>query len=488
MKKSSVKPQLFSRHFNVSPALMAKAGVFDPSLNVDTLLFPDPMLLETSSHPEMQHAKVIFDEHFEKVRRLLLHSKGVTSHIGWKSAYRMLLFPEIPGTCLGYGANSISGSGAGPKMTNQLMATGYQIAELGIDDPDLFMAMGLFEEDFGPDLIGDMFTNVCFKDIIAFNQRVYKELSVATKSYSITLKSGAAFSASFAQNPTANGHDVPIILVPLDILRDLPVAIDWRGVQAVSEENKAFRDSLNSSVSSLWSRKSLESKSQLKTWALSSSGSFGDLLDMIHGMDGKPYDFAGDKLGELVWRDLYDRVISEYPFTIESPAKLNHNSALEVVDKIIEQFRHLIEDRDLWRDLYTDDGTPRLEKAAQRLFYMVALSYCEANNLDITPEAETGRGPVDFKFSNALDGRILVEIKLSKNSQLVTGYTKQLDIYNTAERSFDSRYLVIDVGSMGKKMQHLNAARDKQIAENGNAPKIIKLNGLERLSASKAKI
>lgn len=83
---------------------------------------------------------------------------------------------------------------------------------------------------------------------------------------------------------------------------------------------------------------------------------------------------------------------------------------------------------------------------------MVALSYCEANNLDITPEAETGRGPVDFKFSNALDGRILVEIRLSKNGQLVTGYTKQLDIYNAAEKSFDSRYLVIDVGSMGKKM------------------------------------
>ena len=141
-------------------------------------------------------------------------------------------------------------------------------------------------------------------------------------------------------------------------------------------------------------------------------------------MDGKPYDFAGDKLGEFVWRGIYDRIIADYPFLIPKPAKLDHNSALEIVDKIIEQFRHLIEDRDLWKELYTDDGQPRLEKAAQRLFYMVALSYCEANNLDITPEAETGRGPVDFKFSNALDGRILVELKLSRNSQYLSGYTK----------------------------------------------------------------
>lgn len=467
---------------------MTKAGVFDPSLNVDTLLFPDPMLLENSIHAEMRHAKVIFNEYFEKVRRLLLHSKGDKGHVAWKSAYRMLSFPEISGTCLGYGANSISGSGAGPKMTGKLMATGYQIAELGIDDPDLFMAMGLFEEDFGPDLIGDMFTNVCFENIIKFNARVYTELSVPTKLYEIALKNGAKYNALFAKNPTAINHNIPVILMPLDILRDLPVAIDWRGVQAVSQENKAFRDSLNGSVASLWSRKTLESKGQLKTWALSSAGSFGDLLDMIHGMDGKPYDFAGDKLGELVWRSLYDRVINDYPFLIEKPIKMDHKSVLEVVDKIIEQFRHLVEDRDLWKELYTDDGVPRLEKAAQRLFYMVALSYCEANNLDITPEAETGRGPVDFKFSSSLNGRILIEIKLSKNGQLVTGYTKQLDIYNAAERSFDSRYLVIDVGLIGKKMRYLTAARDKQIIEKGRAPKIVTINGLPRLSASKTKL
>jgi hypothetical protein len=209
---------------------------------------------------------------------------------------------------------------------------------------------------------------------------------------------------------------------------------------------------------------------------------------MIHGMDGKPYDFAGDKLGELVWRGIYDKVINDYPFEIKSPSPLDHNSALDTVDKIIEQFRHLVEDRDLWKELYTDDGTPRLEKASQRLFYMVSLSYCEANNLDITPEAETGRGPVDFKFSDSLNGRILVEIKLSRNGQLVSGYTKQLAIYNSAERSFDSRYIVINVGAMGKKMRQVTAARAKQIEEKGGAPKIIEINGLPRASASKSKI
>ena len=84
-------------------------------------------------------------------------------------------------------------------MTRQLMATGFQIAELGIDDPDLFMAMVLFEEDFGPDLIGDMFTNVCFANIVDLIDEVYRELAVATKVYQIKLKNGAVFLAPFAR-------------------------------------------------------------------------------------------------------------------------------------------------------------------------------------------------------------------------------------------------------------------------------------------------
>jgi hypothetical protein len=75
-------------------------------------------------------------------------------------------------------------------MTKRLMNTGLEIAQLGIDDPDLFMAMGLFEEDFGPDLIGDMFTNVAFGDIAKFNNRISKSLGLKTKKYVLRLKNG----------------------------------------------------------------------------------------------------------------------------------------------------------------------------------------------------------------------------------------------------------------------------------------------------------
>lgn len=485
--RSSVKPILFSSRFSVSRSKLTSLGVFDPALNVDTLLFPDPLLLEQSAHPEMTAARTTFENHFEKVRKLLLASKGDESSAAWKAARRLLSFPEIKGTCLGYGSGSISGSGVGPEMTSRIMKTGLEIAQLGIDDPDLFMAMGLFEEDFGPDLIGDMFTNVAFGNLLAFNERVYGLLGVPTETFLLKLKSGEAFQGRFARNPYARGADTPVILMPIDILRELPVALDWRGIQESSERNREFRDSLNSAVASLWSKKSLESKEQLKKWALSSPSAFGDLLDLLHGMDGKPYDFVGDKMGEIVWRSFYETVISKYPFAIAKPEEITFETTVQIVDQIIDQFSYLIEKRDLWKELYTGDGTPRLEKSAQRLFYITALSYCEANNLDITPEAETGRGPVDFKFSSGIQSRVIVEIKLSRNGQVVNGYSKQLKIYGDAERTIASRYVIIDVGQMGDKLRRLRAIEKSEIDQGRAPPKIVVIDGLPRKSASKVK-
>lgn len=459
MKRSSIKPHLFSKHFSVSSTALSEAGIFDPTLNIDTKLFPDPMLLDASLHAEMRAARPDFETYFEQVRRLLLHSNGDKNSVACKAAYRLLSFPEIQGTCLGYGSGSISGSGSGPQMTARLADTGYQIAKLGIDDPDLFMAVGLFEPDFGPDMIGDMFTNVCFEAIMRFNDRAYKEIGIPTEAFSIKLRNGRKYEANFARNPLFSHNRILVILMPLDVLRELPVALDWAGIQSVSAENDEFRSSLNGSINALWSRKTLESKSQLKAWATSDKEAFGDLLDMMHGMDGKPYDFAGDKLGEIIWRTFSDRIIDNYPLSIAKPLIKDAKSAAFIVDRIIEQFRYLIEDRDIWREFYTDSGQPRLEKAAQRMFYMTALSYCEANDLDITPEADTGRGPVDFKFSTGITDRILVELKLSKNSKVVQGYTNQLDIYNSAERPSGSRYIILDVGSMGDKENRVKAAR-----------------------------
>jgi hypothetical protein len=487
---TSPLPQLFSAEFGVAPAVLARLGVFDPSLNLDTKLFPDPLLLDDSEHPEFSSAKATFENYFDLVRIMIAGSRGDTTSKPWREAKARLQFPEIKGTCLGYGSESISGSGVGPKTAARLTKTAYDIISLGIDDPDLFMAMGLFEDDFGPDLIGDMFTNVCLSHILDFNARILAQLNLPTSEFVITTSDRTRHRAGLVRNHLAstNKVDVPVILMPLDILRDLPVALDWTGVHEVAAQNAAFRQSLNDEISHLWSKRTLESKKKLKQWALSRPTAFGDLLDLVHGMDGKPYDFAGDRLGELVWRSIADRAKSDFPLKFSSANIAQPSDVSKIVDQIIEQFIFLIEKRDLWKDLYTPDGKVRLEAAAQRMFFGIAYAYCKANGVDLTPEADTGRGPVDFKFSVGFKSRVIVEAKLSTNTRLVHGYEKQLEQYDEAEEAFESRYLILNVGKIGRKLKSLRRVEEERRKAGKPLPVVHVVDGTPKASASKSMI
>lgn len=144
-------PLQFSHLFEIDQLKISALGVLDPTLNVDAKLFIDPMLLKGSKHPEMRQADATYKQFFTDVIKLLVASTKADD-IAWRAAYRKLSFREIKGTCLGYGAASINGRGPGPKLARRITATAKEIIDLGIRDPDLFIALPLLEEDVGPDL------------------------------------------------------------------------------------------------------------------------------------------------------------------------------------------------------------------------------------------------------------------------------------------------------------------------------------------------
>lgn len=462
---------------------MERAGVLDPTLNADTRLFIDPLLLESSRHPEISGgARATYEQHFGTVIKFLSKATSRTD-VAWRSAQRLLSFPEIKWTCLGYGAESVSGSGSGTDMTGQFIETARQIVALGIDDPDLFVAMALFEEGVGPDRISDMTTNVILGDLLNFNARVLAELGVPGKAMQLRLRNGKSFDAVLPVNPYLQDGG-PIILVPADILRDLPVATDWSEVADAASKNDQLRSQVNEQIARMWEVKSRKDKGELRRWALSGKDAFESFLDMIHGASPRPYDMAGDPLGEVFWRKLAATLADQVPLTITKPAVMDHAGVVTVVEQIIEQFRFLIEDRRFSEELY-HAGAPRPEKAAQRIFFAVAHSYCKANDLDLTPEADTGNGPVDFKVSQGFRGRVLVEIKLSKNGKLINGYTKQLEAYKTAEETLHGFYIVVDVGQMGEKDKRLLEIKNEAVAKGQQVSPIIFVDGSRRASASK---
>jgi len=444
-------PITLSREFGIAQRDLARLGVLDVTLAIDTKLFIDPLLLTRSRHVELSTDGVQqYHSHFDTIIRLLANSR-CEGDPAWKAAEKRLAFPEINGTCLGYGAGSIHGSGFGPKLTNRVLRVAAQIVEIGVRDPDLFSAMALFESDIGPDRVSDMTTNIIIDTLSAFNARVLGELGLKGERFPM---------GQFLVNPYEEKR-TPVILVPTDILRDLPFAHDWDGIADAARRNEELRDKINKHIASIWLTKTKRDKKRLKSQALTTREAFETLLRAIKSVSAQPYDIAADPEGVIVWATMGERFAQKFPLNLKRHPTGSLGEVFDIVKEIVQQFRHLIENNGLNKELYRSNKAPRHESTAQRLFFAVAYAYCRANNIDVSPEIDTGNGKIDFKFSSRFNDRVLVEIKLSTNPNVVSGYQTQLEVYKAAEETMKAIYLVIDVGSMGRKEANLMKMRNE---------------------------
>lgn len=473
-------PTSLSSAFNLDPKLLTKLGVVDVHLDADTRLFIDPLLLYQSSHSEMYEvATTHYEERFKQIIKVLRASKNVND-VCWKAARKLFNFSEVCNTCLGY-SSSIRGSGFGPELVEHTLETAKQVIDLGVDDVDMFMALAVFEEGIGPDRISDMTTNIILEDLISFTHRVNETLNLPTQKFKVKGKE-----QELIVNPL---NKEGLILVPQDVVRALPFAADWSDIGRVAKENEELRERLNAKVGGIWASMTTKQKAEAKELAMKSKEAFELLIELIQIAEPEPYDFIKDREGETFWMPLLRSIAECYPkdLTAHSDKKLTLKEADKIVKDILLQFQDLVENKGLWKELWSDEHKPRKEKAAQRLLFAVAYSYCKANNLDLAPEADSGNGPVDFKFSQGFDSKIVVEIKLSTNNNVVHGYEKQLEIYKKADDTKRGYFLLIDVGNLRKKYAEVQRVRDEFKREHGIASEIILVDGNAKESASKRK-
>ena len=349
-------PATISSEFGIDVAVLDKLGVVNVLLNTDTLVFIDPLLLEYSAHKEISEgAYQSYRERFEKIIKLLSVSKAVDD-VPWRNAKRLFRFSEISWTCLGYGT-TVKGSGFGKNLISRTLDTASQIVALGEDDIDLFMALALFEEGIGPDRISDMTTNIILSDLISFSDRVNKTLKIPTKQFKVGTNN-----YNLVVNPYS---DQPLIFVPNDIVRDLPIASDWSDISRVVRENEELRERVNDHVGEIWATMTKKQKQRLKKAALRSKEAFQQVMDMIREVEPKPYDFKNDRNGESFWTELLTQIPRDYPYDLSNYAnrKLSSDEVVEVVNKILSQFQDLIENKGLWKELWDENGKPRKEKA-----------------------------------------------------------------------------------------------------------------------------
>ena len=340
-------PITLSSYYKIDKSKLDSLNIFDPTLAFDTKLAIDPLLLSKCSHPEISKEAVQqYKKHFELIIKFLINSNNIDD-IAWRTARKLLEFHEIRGTCLGYGDGSIGGSGFGPSLTDRVLRLAKEIVDLGVLDPDLFPAMALFEEDIGPDRISDMTTNVIIKSLIKLNERVLKKFKLAGERFEINGTTGYLLKNPFQIKRT------PIILVPKDTLSELPIAGDWESISYVASQNQALRNRVNEHIGHIWAVKAKRDKLELKKQVLYSKEAFDTLLDTIHKTPPNSYNVTSDKKGLVRWAHIAPKIANRYTLNLQEFKHPNKPADVyQLVLKIVEQFKHIIENHGLNKELY----------------------------------------------------------------------------------------------------------------------------------------
>ena len=471
--------QSFADYYGIDPALFASTGALDPILDVDTRLFIDPTFLRLTTVPELidSYAKLV--SHFEDVLKVIRNISDENDRF-WRHADTMLTFPEIKGLCIGYATKGTSGSGMGPAIRHRLLDSITQIVHAGVQDPAIFEIVGAFEDDVGPDRISDMVAKIIITDLVAYTQRVCSDCGIPMENVSLGKDMPTE---DLPINPITR---LPVILVPRELLNDLPVADTYSDIQWIASRNAEIREQLNKIIGSSWHKVTLaERKEATRKTFIESPNVLAAVLEAYKSATPAFYDFEDDPSGEVIWYKVAKDVANAIGLALSLSKAPDIDEVEQVALTICKHFATLIENNQLCDLLYDKNGKAKHESAAQKLFLGIADAYCKANNLDLSPESNSGRGPVDFKLSSGYEGRVLVEIKLTSNGQLEHGFTKQLPIYQAAENAPRGILLVIDNGGASE-------ARLKKFSETvrdagANAPRVMWVDGIPRQSASVAK-
>lgn len=463
----------FTDEFGIDKEAFRSTGAFDPVLDVDSRFFIDPALLPHSGAVEFDGSREEVERYFSGIVSLLRASKKHGDRF-WKRADELFQFKEIKGTCLGYSEKSVSGNAIGGTFRTRILESIAELLETGSVDPILFELLGVFEEGIGCDRISDLLTFKLYPRICKFTERVMEQIGFA----------GDVHQEGSYTLPFSRYSGTPILLLPRDILHPLPLAEKFSDIGTVALANSRVREAINKWFD--FSDGSLKVSKGDIFYAMKKDTDFRDaFVDAYKTAHVESYDFDRDPFGENDWYKKGKLLAVQSPLWLDSSGR-DGDSLVKIVTEICRHFKRLVERNGAWELLFDDSKTkPRSERYVQHLFSAVASSYCEANDIDISPEVNNGNGPVDFKFSHGYRNKTLVEIKMSKSSQLDHCIEKQIPIYMEQEGVERAIYLIINTGNDKKvngfieRYQKLGSSAKEKIV-------LITVDAKPKKSASKA--
>ena len=333
------------------------------------------------------------------------------------------------------------------KMSGVLTNALIKLASRGYKELEHFEKIQIFSSGIGADGISDTTANILKEELIQYTQEVCQEFDIPSLPCAVEKvvfdfedKRWYHGKSDLPVNPFLDNKS--IILVPKEFLCAIH-AINSDGFSEYVVRNKSskLRTELNYEIEKSLDRKTIiEIAERYPEW----------VEEYVEAREKDetiiPYDLGKDE------KNLYRPQKEAYEF-VNTHKLLSLTASTEdefnnCVESIISQFRLYVEEQGgyklLWNDVSREsEPSPRDESAVQCLFLGIVSSYCQANNIDLSREVETGRGPVDFKFSSGHSYRALIEMKLAKSSKLKQGFEHQLPAYLKAQQVKHGYYIIV---------------------------------------------
>jgi hypothetical protein len=426
-----------SRHFNITRA--NDDDWFDAILNSDTKLFIDPFLIfrEKTGFWSTAHRDII--KHFDRAFLLVAQSNFRSDSLPYRKAVNILEFPEAHELCLGYTAKGTKGAGGGEGYAETIAAAIADAIKRGLEHPKHFEELGILNKGIGRDRISDITATILKPYFIRYTT------DIAAR-HGIPLHKHRLKASTFAEDRVRWEHgDVevptnsygaspkPFLFVPQRFVRELPTlnADDWWS----SYEDARHRADLNYDIMGKVDKDVIVEAARqhpelVRKW-----------MEEKEAQPPEPYDVAKDRLGVYQWDSAAEQFASQHPMQL-APAT-SGASFSDVIQRVVDQFAHFVEEQGGWALLWNDDQTEKPEEAIQLLFRGIVFHYCRASNIVVDREVELGRGPVDFKFSNGYTQRAHLEIKKLHNGKFWNGLSDQLPTYMRADDLRDGWFVAV---------------------------------------------
>ena len=211
----------------------------------------------------------------------------------------------------------------GEGLRRSILRTAKEIVDAGIDDPEIFELVGILEEGVGADRISDMVGRIIVQDILTYTERVLRDLGAPTQALRVYGQP-----RQLVRNPY---NRAPVLLVPRDILRDLPIAHAWEDIPGAAAFNEEVRRRFNQMIGRAGRRRTRWTKRDLRTVLIRNPDLFQDVVNVYKASPARRYDFQRDPSGEALWYPVTRAVAEANPLHLVMPASPSRDDVLAAI-------------------------------------------------------------------------------------------------------------------------------------------------------------